>query len=156
MIKKLFRNNWKTLGLGMLLFTSLVLSANVALACDTPPSSECGGGGGGGGFSPNPQINLDKIGPEYAVPGEEITYTLNWSVEDDSVTNLVLTDPIPAKTTFVSASAGGIYDALSNSVVWNLGSKNSGDSGSVTLTVRVDGYTYDTDFIVNTARLDSN
>src|SRR3989338_5519663 len=156
MIKKLFRNNLKTLGLGMLLFTSLVLSANVALACDTPPSSECGGGGGGGGFSPNPQINLDKIGPEYAVPGEEITYTLNWSVEDDSVTNLVLTDPIPAKTTFVSASAGGIYDALSNNVVWNLGSKNDGDSGSITLKVLVDGYTYDTDFIVNTASLDSD
>jgi len=103
-----------------------------------------------------PVISLDKIGPEYAVPGQEISYTLNWSVKDNSVTNLVLTDPIPAKTVFVSASDSGIYDALTNNVVWNLGSKNSGDSGSVTLTVRVDVYTYDTDFIVNTASLDSD
>ena len=111
-------------------------------------------------YQPNcghsPKIALAKIGPDYAEPGEEITYQLNWSVADNAVTDLVLTDPIPAKTTFVSATDGGVYNASTKTVSWNLGDHAAGDLGSVSLAVKVDGYTYDTDFIVNTATLDSN
>jgi len=111
-------------------------------------------------YQPNcghsPKIALAKIGPDYAEPGEEITYQLNWSVADNAVTDLVLTDPIPAKTTFVSATDGGVYNASTKTVSWNLGDHAAGDLGSVSLAVKVDGYIYDTDFIVNTATLDSN
>jgi uncharacterized repeat protein (TIGR01451 family) len=99
-------------------------------------------------------IGLDKNGPEYAQPGEEITYTLDWSVSKADVTGLVLTDSVPAKTTFVSAT--GDYTKNGDVITWDLGDVSKGESGTVELVVKIDSYTYDTDFIVNTARLDSN
>ncbi|MBI4090351.1 MAG: DUF11 domain-containing protein [Candidatus Kerfeldbacteria bacterium] len=83
-----------------------------------------------------PTISLDKQGPATAVPGNNITYTLAWAVSGNApVTNAFITDPLPSNVTFVSADNGG---TLSNGVVtWNLGSKNVGDNGTVSMTVKL-------------------
>ena len=58
-------------------------------------------------------------------PGESLTYTLSVSNAGSAdETNVIVTDPLPANTTFVPASitdAGpftGVYDAGQNAVVW--------------------------------------
>jgi hypothetical protein len=64
---------------------------------------------------------------EYTIPGEAAL----------GVTDVVLTSPVPAGTSFVRASHGGT--ASGGEVTWHLGNLAPGDTGQVTFTVRVDG-----------------
>jgi uncharacterized repeat protein (TIGR01451 family) len=52
-------------------------------------------------------VSIDKVGPATAIAGDNITYTLNWSVTGNTPVDVVLTDVIPVNTTFVSASVPG-------------------------------------------------
>ncbi|PIR05277.1 hypothetical protein COV56_03720, partial [Candidatus Kuenenbacteria bacterium CG11_big_fil_rev_8_21_14_0_20_37_9] len=110
----------------------------------------------GGGGDADPEIYLTKTGPNGpVVPGQNITYSLEWEVREAGVTGLTLVDDLPNKTTFVSASDGGIY--VNDTVTWNLGDKNAGDSGTVSLTVMVDTQNiYESNIIRNEATLSSN
>lgn len=68
--------------------------------------------------------------------GANLTYTLAWSVSGNApISNLVITDPIPANTSFVAASNGGTL--AGGTVTWNLGPQSANATGSVTLTVAV-------------------
>src|SRR5206468_1692647 len=73
--------------------------------------------------------------PDPVAAGANLTYTLSYSnTGNTSATSVVVTDTIPANTTFVSAGSG----TLSGSVVtWSIGSVATGASGTVSLTVRV-------------------
>ena len=76
--------------------------------------------------------------PDPVAKGAELTYTIAWKVTgNEPADNVVLTDPIPFGTKFVSASGGGTYAAATNTVTWALGNKVPGDAGSVTLVVLV-------------------
>lgn len=104
---------------------------------------------------PQPVITLTKTdSPDPVVPGANITYTMAWTVANANVTNLVLTDVIPANTTFVSASAPGVYDAVSNTVTWNIGAAAIGNY-SATLVVKVNSPLTNGTKINNTATIDS-
>lgn len=82
-----------------------------------------------------PTISLDKQGPATIGAGQQFTYTLAWSISGNApVTNAVITDPIPANTTFITADSGAVFNG--NIVTWNLGSKVPGNSGSVQVTVK--------------------
>ncbi len=68
--------------------------------------------------------------------GDEITYTIN--VENpryDAINNVVVTDAVPAGTTFVSADNGGVES--NGTVTWNLGTMESKATASVSFTVKV-------------------
>jgi uncharacterized repeat protein (TIGR01451 family)/uncharacterized repeat protein (TIGR02543 family) len=80
-------------------------------------------------------LNISKAGPAAAQVGDTIVYTITYGNTGAATANsVVITDPVPAGTTFVSASNGG---TLSNgNVIWNLGSLNGGTSGQL-LTFRV-------------------
>ncbi len=94
--------------------------------------------------------------PDPVQAGAQLTYTLAWTVTGNSpVTNLVLTDPIPTNTTFVSATNGGAYDAGSNAITWSLGNHVPGDSGSVSFIVTVATPLIDDTILTNTATIDS-
>ncbi len=68
--------------------------------------------------------------------GANLTYTLSYANNGNaSATTVVLSDTLPANTTFVSATGGGT--ASGSVVTWNLGALAAGASGSTTLTVRV-------------------
>ncbi len=88
-------------------------------------------------------ITLDKTGPATATPGQSFTYTLSWSVAGNtSATNAVITDPIPANTTFASQTCGTTTGTCATSFAsgvakWELGTRNPGESGTVTMTVIV-------------------
>jgi uncharacterized repeat protein (TIGR01451 family) len=102
-----------------------------------------------------PTIALDKTGAATVSPGATLTYTLNWSVGGNaSATNAVITDPIPANTTFVSADTGGAF--ASGTVTWNLGTKNPGDTGAVSVTVTVSNPLSNGTVLTNTGTFDTD
>ncbi|HXK24633.1 MAG TPA: hypothetical protein VMS55_18330 [Myxococcota bacterium] len=65
--------------------------------------------------------------------GDEIAYTLHFgnSSTTNTAPNASLSLPLPAGTTFVSASDGGVFGA--GTVTWALGTLQPGDSGTRTL-----------------------
>src|SRR5207245_9293555 len=85
----------------------------------------------------DPRFTLTKTdAPDPVAAGANITYTLAYqNVGTNNATGVVLTDAIPANTTFVSASASG--SVAGGVVTWNIGNVDAGASGSVTLPVQV-------------------
>src|SRR3989442_104871 len=74
--------------------------------------------------------------PDPVAAGGNLTYTLSYSnTGNANATGVVITDTVPANTTFVSATAGGIL--ASGVVTWSVGNLAAGASGSVQLVVRV-------------------
>lgn len=71
-------------------------------------------------------------------PGEQLTYTLNYSFNATSVVSngTMLTLSLPDNTSFVSASHGGTL--TENDVVWPLTRLDPGESGKVELVVKLD------------------
>ncbi len=86
-----------------------------------------------------PSLSLTKsVDSATAVPGQLLTYTLGYANTGNAdASGVVLVDPLPARTTFVSASHGGTLDA-DGTVRWSIGAVPVGTSGAVTLTVRLD------------------
>lgn len=73
-----------------------------------------------------------------ARPGDLVIYTLRYGNNSGAdALHVMLPWAIPAGTEFVSADAGGVYDAVQTQAVWNLGTIAPGRSGTVTLTVKV-------------------
>jgi large repetitive protein len=80
-------------------------------------------------------VTLTKSGPAL-VNGNQITYTIAYANTGNGVaTAATITDPLPAGSTFVSASNGGT--AAGGVVTWNIGNLAIGAAGSVTLTIGV-------------------
>jgi uncharacterized repeat protein (TIGR01451 family) len=77
--------------------------------------------------------------PDPVVAGATLTYTLDYgNTGNADATAILLTDIIPANTTFVSATSGGTLSG--STVTWTLGSLAAGDSGSVQMTVGVNSH----------------
>lgn len=97
-------------------------------------------------------VYLTKSAPDFMNPGTKFAYTLNWSVSGNSpIDSLIITDPIPANTTFVDASDNGTESL--GMVTWDLGAHNPGDNGIVTVTVQTAWPLADGTDILNTAKL---
>ncbi|NOZ73086.1 MAG: DUF11 domain-containing protein [Chloroflexi bacterium] len=84
------------------------------------------------------EFTLSKSGSvDPVTAGNELEYTINYEVTGNApATEVVIEDVLPANTTFVSASNGGVQSG--GSVIWNLGTLLPPTSGSVTLVVEVD------------------
>ncbi len=85
-----------------------------------------------------PELAVTKTAAPEPVPaGDQLTYTINWSVAGSApAQDLTLRDEVPEHTVFVSASDGGTETG--GVVTWNLGDQNPGESGIVTMIVQVD------------------
>ncbi len=86
------------------------------------------------------KLRISKTdGVDTAKPADTLTYTLNYENYGASPTdNTTIVDTLPERATFVSASNGGVYDAATRTVKWNLGTVASGAKGAVTLAVKLD------------------
>ncbi len=84
-------------------------------------------------------LNLSADGPATVTAGDGITYTLTYgNTGGTDATGVVVTDPVPEGTTFLSASDGGAL--VGSEVVWNLGGLPAGITGrTLTLTVATSG-----------------
>ncbi|HKQ62502.1 MAG TPA: trypsin-like peptidase domain-containing protein [Candidatus Polarisedimenticolaceae bacterium] len=99
---------------------------------------------------------LKTDAPDPVAAGADLTYSLSFAnTGNANATGVVIRDPLPANTTFVSASGGGTF--LTGGIVsWTIGSLAAGANGTVQLVVRVanpwtggtlanGGYTIDSD-----------
>src|SRR5438093_329382 len=74
--------------------------------------------------------------PDPVAAGGNLTYTIAYTNSGATgATGVVITDTVPANTTFVSATAGGTL--ASGVVTWSPGNLAAGASGSVQMVVRV-------------------
>ncbi len=72
--------------------------------------------------------------------GEQVTITFSYSNSSDAgdtASGLTLTDTLPANTTFVSASDGGLVDSAGTIVTWALSNLAPGGSGTRTLVIEL-------------------
>jgi len=79
---------------------------------------------------------LSPSGPVYA--GQQVTYTI--TVQHNGyhqATQVQLQHTLPATVTFASASDGGVYDAGTRTVTWDLGSRASGLRTAVNVVVNI-------------------
>lgn len=108
--------------------------------------------------APQADLTVTKSGDEAAPVGGTITYNLvviNGG-PDDAV-NVLLTDPLPAHTTFVSAdSSTGSVAFANNTLTVSFGTIPAFESGSATLVVSVNGDTPRNTTISNTATVTSD
>ncbi|MFZ0034350.1 MAG: hypothetical protein WAK60_05120 [Sedimentisphaerales bacterium] len=74
-------------------------------------------------------------------PGDDVNYTISYSYNGDvncsDINDVNIIDELPEELDFNSASAGGIYDSNTHTVMWNIGTLSPGESGFVTLKVKV-------------------
>ena len=83
---------------------------------------------------------VDKPYPTVTVlPGENTTYTITVNNPGDTVTNLVVTDPLPSQVSFVSCAAtlGGVCGGSGSTRTVTFASLGTGQSGVITLVARV-------------------
>ncbi len=76
------------------------------------------------------------------VRGDEMTYTIDYSYSPlaaGDATNITITDVLDSDLQFISAT--GSFVVIGDTVTWSLGTLHPGDSGTVTVTVRVDNAT---------------
>ena len=84
-----------------------------------------------------PGLTISKSAPPTVASGSDLTYTITYgNTGGANATSVVIRDPVPAGTTFVSATAGGTN--VAGVVTWNIGTVNSGVTGqTVSFTVNV-------------------
>ena len=84
--------------------------------------------------------------------GEELTYTITLTNNGEiGATNVVLKDPIPGHSKFVSASDNGVFDFDSDMVTWDIGNLAVGESKEVQLVVKIGNTTQVDKLIINAA-----
>jgi uncharacterized repeat protein (TIGR01451 family) len=84
-----------------------------------------------------PVLTISKSAPAFVVSGQNLTYTLTYgNTGSGNATGVVVSDSLPAGTTFVSVTGGGTLSL--GSVIWNIGDLNAGVTAqTVSFTVAV-------------------
>lgn len=111
-----------------------------------------------------PKIDLIKTADPLLVGGNQnVTYTITWSVAGNSqATAVKITEtPMPINTAYVSSSCGTTTGTCSisatgspvNSVIWDLGNRLPGETGTVQLVVKTDISVPNGTVIPNTAKI---
>jgi uncharacterized repeat protein (TIGR01451 family) len=86
-----------------------------------------------------PYIVIEKSVTGSPTVGSELTYSIHWqNISTADAASVVITDTLPAHTTFVSADNGGSYNSVTGKITWNLGLKAPGTSGTVSFKVTVE------------------
>ena len=87
-------------------------------------------------------------------PGDTIRYTLTYeNTGNAAATGVVITDTLPAATSFVSAGAGVLSG---DTVTWTVGDVAVGGQGTLDLAVQIAPSATSGDLIVNRASIDAN
>lgn len=80
-------------------------------------------------------LNADKSS---AAPGETVIYTITYrNTGTEPASSVAISAPVPADTTYVTASSGGIHLSPIRRVTWTIPLVAAGGSGTVTYQVRI-------------------
>jgi hypothetical protein len=79
----------------------------------------------------------DVSGGNSVVPGNYVTYTISYDANGTAVNDINIVDYLPQEVDFNSASGNWGYDPFYRTVTWNIGDLDADDSGSVTLSVKI-------------------
>ncbi|WP_158679926.1 DUF11 domain-containing protein [Deinococcus sp. NW-56] len=104
-------------------------------------------------------LGVTKTAPATQQGAGTLTYTITASnAGPDEAYNVVVSDPLPAGVTFVSASGGGSYDAATRRVTWNTRKflANTSQTYTVTVTVPNTAATYQNTVSVSSGSFDPN
>ena len=105
-----------------------------------------------------PHVSITKdVNKSTCNCSDMLSYTITYRNDDnEDLTEVVLTDPIPTDTTLVdgSISGGGKVDA--GKIVWNIGNLLIGAEGTQSFDVTVHDYLQNGTLITNTATIDTN
>ena len=126
-----------------------------------------GQGGPGGVVPSSPPVPSPPVGPlskddgvttTCVNPGDTITYTICYENKNDyDAHNVMLVDTLPDEESFVSASDGGTYNAVSHTVTWYIGTLPAGaPQKCVTLNVTVKPGTSPGTTIINYCTIDGD
>ncbi|MGE3488948.1 MAG: MBG domain-containing protein [Vicinamibacterales bacterium] len=98
--------------------------------CTTPPVTTT--------VTAEPNVTVTKsVSAASALPGGSLVYTIDYANTGNAdAANFAISDVLPARTTFASATGGGTN--AGNTVTWSLGTLAAGASSSVTVTVTLD------------------
>ncbi|MDF1593577.1 MAG: hypothetical protein P1P89_18875 [Desulfobacterales bacterium] len=95
-------------------------------------------------------VKTDSPDPVYV--NNPITYTIAATNDGTAaLTNVVIKDPVPANTTFISAD--GVGTLSDNAVIWNIPSLAAGATQTVNMTVQVNAAVVEGSVIQNTAEV---
>jgi len=111
----------------------------------------------GKGYQPVLKITKDDGVTTCINPGTTFTYTLTYENKGNvDLSNVKITDTLPAEVTYQSCTGGGVYSAgPPETVTWDIGTVLQGASGSVTVTVKVNAGTEGVTF-TNFATIESD
>src|SRR2546426_471728 len=102
-----------------------------------------------------PALTLTKalVSPTQALVGQQVQYTLRYGDAAGAapVSNVVLTDTLPAGLNYVSAAPAP--SVVGPVLSWNLGNLAAGDTGVINLVLQVSGTVRDTVWAINVATL---
>jgi uncharacterized repeat protein (TIGR01451 family) len=105
-------------------------------------------------------VSITKTGPTTARPSTPITYTITvTNAGPQTASNVVVTDTIPAGTTFTSATPTQGTCSGTSTVTCNLGAIAAGGTATITLTVQAPttpGTLTNTATVTNTPEIDPN
>jgi uncharacterized repeat protein (TIGR01451 family) len=95
--------------------------------------------------------------PSPVLPGELLTYTIDWAVTGDELApNVTLSDATPTSTTFYTATQPTVAAPLVGDpglVIWSLGDQIPPASGTVTMVVRVEPAVLSGTLLLNSAAI---
>ncbi len=103
--------------------------------------------------APGKTVESDAGALEGLRVGDELTYTIAYTNITESEQDVVITDTVPAGTTFVEATPHAQGPDANGTVTWTLEKVAPGTAGQVTMKVKVNESAYQTDSISNTARV---
>jgi len=105
-----------------------------------------------------PSLSISKeVSKRVCNRSDVLSYTITYRNDDNvDLTEVVLTDKIPAGTSLVpdSISNGGVEG--DSEITWDIGNLPIGDSGTQSFNVTVHGYLLNGTILTNTATIDSN
>jgi parallel beta-helix repeat protein len=99
----------------------------------------------------------DNLGPsETVLPDSNITYTITYDANGHNLTDVNIVDYLPDDIDFSSASEpNSSYNSTSRTVTWRIGTVSSGESNSVTLTVKVNNLAEPLGVITNFCKIET-
>ncbi len=87
-------------------------------------------------------LNMEKTdGVTQVYQGDTLTYSISYdnAQNTEPVTGVTIVDALPAGVSYVSSTNGGVYDATTRTVIWDIGTLDAGaSSATVSVTVTVD------------------